>query len=132
VHPHTRWLLAFLFTQAVEVPIYARALAGTRWARHALLIAFGASAITHPIVWFVIPHLWSDLYLALLAPHPALHLARTAHYVGMAILAETFAVAVEAIYLRRFGPRRALVWSLAANGASVTLGLLSRAAFGLP
>jgi hypothetical protein len=132
VHPNTRWLFAFLFTQAVEVPIYARALAGTRWARHALLIAFGASAITHPIVWFVIPHVWSDLYLALMAPHPALQLSRLPHYVAMAILAEAFAVAAETIYLGRFVPRRALVWSLSANAASLTLGLLSRAAFGLP
>ena len=50
----------------------------------------------------------------------------------MVLLAESFAIAVEALYLRAFDVRRAIAWSLLANGASVTLGLLSRAAFGWP
>jgi hypothetical protein len=39
------WLIAFAFTQAVEVPIYLRAGAGWR-------AAFLASTLTHPFVWF--------------------------------------------------------------------------------
>ncbi|MCC6551948.1 MAG: hypothetical protein IT372_02855 [Polyangiaceae bacterium] len=103
------WLSAFLFTQVVEVPIY-RGLAGTGW-----LPAFGASALTHPIVWFVIPSLWRD------------------NYWGMVALAETFAVVAEAIYLGvGFGVKHPLRWSLLANAASAGLGLASRAAFGWP
>src|SRR5262249_35014609 len=55
------WIYAFLFTQAVEVPIYVFALRGgpetppQRALAKRVLIAFGASALTHPIVWFVIP-----------------------------------------------------------------------------
>ena len=50
------WAFAFLFTQVVEIPIYMRGL------RVGPVKAFGASAITHPVVWFVIPHLFSAVY----------------------------------------------------------------------
>ena len=102
------WLLAFAFTQVVEVPIYRRALGGRT------LVAFGASALTHPIVWFVFPEL----------PLPG--------YVAMVVAAETFAWLVEAAWLRAFGLERALAWSAIANAASLGLGLASRAAFGVP
>jgi hypothetical protein len=103
------WLLAFLFTQLVEVPIYWRLL------RCRPLTAFGASAITHPIVWFVIaPPNW-----------PAPYLVR-------AITAELFAWLVEAAYFRLLGHRRALLVALGANLASVALGLGCRALFGFP
>lgn len=104
------WLFAFAFTQVVEVPIYRRALGDRRWAT---AIAFGASALTHPVVWFVFPRLF-------------------AHYLTMVVAAEVFAWLVEAAYLRAFGLRRALWWSFVSNGASFSLGLLSRALFGRP
>ncbi|APR75547.1 Hypothetical protein A7982_00893 [Minicystis rosea] len=118
------WLSAFLFTQAVEVPIYLTALrrapadveapfTGTA----ALAAAFSASLITHPIVWFLIPRI------------PA------SSYVEMALRAETFAVVVEGIYLYALGAMRlrpALLTSLIANAISVSLGLLSRSLFGWP
>ncbi|AKT37455.1 hypothetical protein [Chondromyces crocatus] len=105
----TAWLSAFLFTQCVEMPIYARC-ARTGWGP-----AFGASALTHPIVWFVMPELLPGNYWVMVA------------------VAEAFAVVAEAVYLR-FGFRleRALLWSLLANGASFSIGLLSRHAFGWP
>jgi hypothetical protein len=99
------WLQAFVFTQLVEVPIYRRALGGRT------AVAFGASALTHPVVWFVFPRLGLGGYAASL--------------VG----AELFAVLVEAAWLRAFGLRRALAWSAAANAASLALGLASRALF---
>lgn len=107
------WLLAFAFTQVVEVPIYLRALDGR------FGVAFGASAITHPVVWFVFP--WA---FARLLP--------SVGYWPMVAAAEAFAVAVEAGWLAAFGLRRAPLWSLGANGASLGLGLLSRALFGHP
>jgi hypothetical protein len=104
------WLSAFLFTQLVEMPIYRRGL-GVSW-----LAAFGASALTHPIVWFVI-----------------FHDAVRWDYTTKAVAAELFAWLAEAAYFRFcFGRKKALVWALLANAASVALGLISRALFGAP
>jgi len=103
------WLSAFLFTQVVEMPIYAR-LARAGW-----IAAFGASALTHPIVWFVIPALVPGDYWVMVA------------------VAETFAVVAEALYLHfGFQVRRALLWSLLANASSASLGMMSRYLFGWP
>lgn len=103
-----RWLRAFLFTQLVEVPIYRFGL------RTSLLRAFGASAITHPIVW----------YVAVLSGWDAPWAVRVS-------VVETFAVVVEALWFGvTFGARRGLVWSLVANATSFSLGLLSYRWFG--
>ncbi len=108
------WARAFAFTEIVEAPIYWR-LARVRWWR-----ALAASAITHPFVWFAFPLLtkldveWSHAMLS----------------------AEVFAWLVEAVFLRATRPAvplvRAALISLVANGASVTLGLVSRKLLGLP
>ena len=103
------WLIAFVFTQAVEVPIYSVGL------RVGLLPAFGASAITHPILWFAI--------------FPYLPLPRF----WLVIVGESFAFLVEAAYFAFvFRRRHVLVWSALANGASFGTGLLSRWLFGIP
>ncbi len=104
----TRWLVAFALTQAFEVPLYLRAGASGR-------TAFLASAFTHPVVWFGFPWLLGDL-----------------DYWSMVLAAEVFAVAVEALWLRAHGVRRALLWSLGANTASALTGLLLRSLFGVP
>lgn len=106
-----RWLVAFAVTQAVEVPIYMLALRG-RFA-----IAFAASLITHPFVWFAFPLLGRALGLG---------------YLSMVLLAEAFAVGVEALLLHRSGLERAWAWSLSANATSVGVGLASRALIGWP
>jgi hypothetical protein len=100
------WALAFGFTQVVEVPIYLRV---TRSFSTSLL----ASALTHPIVWFVFPLL-------------------PLGYWPMVACAEAFAVLVEAAWLHKRGARRPLLLSLLGNGASFSLGLLSRELFGVP
>lgn len=104
------WLSAFLFTQLVEIPIYMRGL------RCSFLVAFGASALTHPLVWFLF---FSPRW--------------EAPYAGKLAAAELFAWLAEAAYFR-FGWKkpRALPWALAANAASLALGLLSRRLFGGP
>lgn len=123
------FLIAFGITQLVEVPIYARALRDARlpFARNTFvsraIVAFGASLLTHPIVWFAMPSVTLALYRASLragAP-PLDELGRTLLY---GALAETLAVIVEALYLRLFRVRHALVWSLVANAASVLVGTL--------
>jgi hypothetical protein len=103
------WAIAFLFTQMVEVPIYAVGL------RVGLFPAFGASAITHPVLWFVI--------------FPYLHVS----YFWLIVIGESFAFLVEAAYFAFvFRRRRALLWSALANAASFSAGMLSRRLFGVP
>jgi hypothetical protein len=103
------WTVAFAFTQLVEVPIYAKGL------RVGAFAAFGASAITHPILWFL---------LFPLLPVP---------YVWRVVIGEAFAFLVEAAYFAYvFRRQRALLWSALANGASFGLGLLSRRLLGAP
>lgn len=113
------WLSAFAFTQAVEVPLYVialrrSALRDRSWLVHAA-IGFGASAVTHPIVWFVIPGLPASSF--------AERVAR----------AEVFAVVVEGLYLfawKAYDLRRALLISLGINAASASSGLLAARLFG--
>ena len=128
--PYVRaWMWAFLFTQAVEVPIWAYALREHRrpapgrnpWPAWANVAAgFGASLVTHPVVWFVIPF------------HTLVPQSSPSWYGVMVAEAETFAVVVEAVYTGALGLRWSLGWSLVANGASAGLGLLSRYLFGWP
>jgi hypothetical protein len=104
------WLRAFLFTQLVEIPIYMRGL------RCSLPVAFGASALTHPVVW-------------LLFFNPRWQ----APYLGKLVAAELFAWLAEAAYFGLVWKRsRAWLWALVANAASLALGLLSRRLFGGP
>jgi hypothetical protein len=124
-----RWLVAFVITQAVECPIYVRVF------RVRLAVAFGASTITHPFVCFVFPWLWRSLYLAFVSARPSFALSPDAYFFGYGVLAEGFAVLVEAFYLARvarLGGRRALVASIAANSASGLSGLLCSYLTGWP
>lgn len=111
-----RWLVAFAATQLVEIPIYLfaqrrhplaqrRATAPPRLAAQ-LWIAFAASAITHPIAWGL---------GAVLRP-----------FWVYALVAETFAVVIEALWLRRHGVPQAAWWSLTANAASVAAFIAAR------
>lgn len=102
------WLSAFAFTQLIEVPLYSYLLGCSG------LRAFGASALTHPVIWCVFPYL---------------HLG----YAWAVALAEVFAWLAETAYFARpYGVRRALATALLANGASAVLGSLSRWLFGVP
>ena len=108
--PIRAWFIAFVFGQLVEIPIYMWGLSVS------LPIAFGASAITHPLMWFGIfgPH-WH------------------AGYLSKAVTGELFAWLGEAAYFALlFGKRRAWLWSLIANAASLGTSLLSRHYFGVP
>lgn len=109
------WLSAFAFTQLIETPLYAMALsrAGGR-GRSRWLVAFGASCLSHPLIFIVLPRYWSGSYL---------------NYV---LVAEGVAVAIEASWLTAFGLPRSVWWAVAVNGASVALGLGARALFGWP
>jgi hypothetical protein len=103
------WLVAFFFTQLFEMPLYWRATRSLR-------VSFFASAITHPVVWFVFPRLMQV----------------GASYELMVAAAETFAVGVEAWWLHANGVKRAFWWSLGVNAFSATLGFVMRATVGFP
>lgn len=106
-----RWVVAFAFTEIVEVPIYRRMLGS------GFLEALGASAVTHPLLWFVF------------VPAVRGHLT----YVQYAAIGEVLVVLVEAAYFALvFARKRALLASIAANGASYLLGLVAHALFGWP
>jgi hypothetical protein len=107
------WAVAFLFTEAVETPIYAIAL------RHfdrvpCLILAFGASLLTHPFVWLFVSAVGDDGYWKAV------------------VIAEIFAVLVEAGYLRALSVSSVLGWSIFANASSFGLGLLSRMIWNIP
>jgi hypothetical protein len=93
-----------MLTQVVEIPIYRQGLRQGFWA------SFGASAITHPLVWlFLASHVCGAPWKLQLAA------------------AELFAWLTEAAYFRfGFGCRQALVWTLVANGSSFMAGIASR------
>ena len=115
------WFQAFVFTQALEFPIYRRLLPASR------LESLAASAITHPAVWFVFPLLQRRAEWT---------------YLSMVTAAELFAWWGEALWFwwqlrllpgdTRPSFRRCLGVSLLANGTSLGLGLLSRTLFGVP
>ena len=97
------WLVAFFFTQLFEIPLYYRVTRSVR-------VAFLASALTNPIVWFVFPEL-----MKLGVP-----------YAAMVALAELFAVIAEAYWLKVNGVPRALLWSFLANTVSASCGFVLR------
>ena len=103
-----RWLTAFLFTQLVEMGIYVRAFPESRPLRERLAIAFCASGITHPLVWYVIPDAAGSLGIS---------------WWSTVAIAESFAVLAEAALLASFGVPRPLLWALLANGTSFLIGL---------
>lgn len=131
----TSWLSAFAFTQLLEVPIYLAAFARDGASVPAdrprrVGLAFLASALTHPYVWFVFPLVfYSAAWDALGRRAPALIEHR---YALFFVVAEAFAVLVEALLLRACGLRRALAWALLANATSAGLGFFARYYIGWP
>ena len=104
-------MVAFAFTEIIEVPIYRRMLGS------GVFEALGASTITHPLLWFV--------FVPAMRP--------LVSYEAYAAIGETLVVLVEAIYFRLiFQRKRALAASLVANGASYFLGLVAHTLFGWP
>lgn len=115
------WLVAFFFTQLFELPIYWRATRALRvpgqegGVAHSLRVGFLASAMTHPVVWFVFPVL----------------MGFGVRYWVMVVAAEVFAVVAEAVWLHESGVPRAFWWSLGANAFSASCGFALRELTGI-
>ena len=112
----TLWFKAFLLTVIVETPLAATLLrpAEPRLARRIALVLF-ANVASHPAVWFIFP--------ALGLP-----------YIPTLVLAEAWTVPSEALFYRLVFEKTTAVEasgiSALANGASLGIGLLIRAATG--
>jgi hypothetical protein len=115
------WFVSFLFTQAVEIPIWT----GLSWRAVRLWRAALAGAlctcVTHPLLWFVWPRvffLWREW------PFP---FSRYSAY----LVTGEFLVAVIESMIFYFAARpgrfsKALAISFIANAASLGLGVLAR------
>ncbi len=112
------WVFAFVFTQFVEIPIYVRGL------RVRPLIAFGASALTHPVVWFVIPGIFRALDRFFLGHGARFVLDPTYRFIAFGVLCEGFAFVAEGFYFMAFRRKRPFLWSLVANGVSASVGYI--------
>lgn len=134
------WFNAFLFTQALEVPIYYAVLGRRADPRGVLLapesrrwrlgFAFLLSMATHPYVWFVIPSLfYGQVWDRVTYAAPWLEAWR---YTAYFVVAESFAVVAEALLLRALRVPRAFLWALVANMTSALTGLALRALVGWP
>lgn len=109
-----RWLSAFLFTAAVEVPVVILLLRSTGkpvW--RLLILAIVAQCASHPAVWFIFPTLGLK-------------------YWNMILVAESWAVLSETVIYFGLNDKvklsRALLVSLFANGMSYGFGLASQIA----
>ena len=127
-NPLDTWAGAFCLTQLVEIPIYLTAArkfpASRRWC-----FAAGASAITHPVVWFVFP--WEFNHGIQIAPTelPMVWFSfgwESSPYLAVVLAAETFAILTEALWGRLFHVPSPFRWSLLANLSSIAAGLLVR------
>lgn len=94
------WVFAFTLTQAVEIPIWMRAHKKPL----RVVKALGASAITHPLLWWIFMPMWHGSYWSSI------------------VVGEALVIAIEAAYARALGVKRPLAWSFVANVASTAVG----------
>jgi len=99
------WLTSFLLTNALELPVLLLVFRDVSRKR-VLLVGMLATSLTHPVLWWVWPHVVSD-------------------YTTAVLTGEILIVCVEAIVLGlglQVGWRKALAGSALANGTSMVLG----------
>lgn len=119
----TAWLSAFFVTSCIEAPLYAVACRSRqsprpmRWPS-VVVVALGASAITHPPLWFGL--IWLD----------QTHLPNDLEWTVSVAVAELAVVAVEGAWLRLWRVPFAWRWAFGVNAASVAVGYTLRALVG--
>ena len=102
-NPYAAFAISFAAAALIKTAVYLQPLP------RRVLAALLATAITHPIVWFIFPRVW-----------PA------GHVETMVLCSQIFAVAIEGAYLASFSVKRPLVWALMANALSFCAALLLR------
>lgn len=112
-HPPTfaHWLGLYAKTLAVEIPVYVWLTRGTVPPRRAALAALACSTITHPILIYLWPRLFTDYQPYIVS--------------GELLVAATEAV-VFYLLARPVTWTRAVAVSFIANAASYGVGLLTR------
>ena len=104
------WIMAFSITQVVEITV-----GSLFWkdedisTKRKCLTIFGASLITHPMVWFVFPNIQHEGGFS---------------YEEYLLMAEGYAYSVEAFYYYVVKVKRPILLSIATNTCSFLLGLL--------
>ena len=102
------WPFAFAITELIEVSI-----GWIIWRENSIskkrkfAILFGASLLTHPVVWFVLPFFMFETY----------------SYEKYLIVAESFAFIAEATYYYCLHVQRPILLSLVANMCSFLTGI---------
>lgn len=105
-----RWLLAFVWTLALELPIYTRWLRPRLSGRALVGLVFAINAVSHPLLWFAMPRFTPyTTYLA----------------VGESgvVLIEATLIAI-ALHRQPGSLRTGFLASLSANAFSTAVGLL--------
>ena len=97
------WLKLFILAQLIELPIYYKLIEAHNVKK--LLLGFGASAITHPLLWFMMP--WDS-----------------APFLLLLVIGEAAVFIVEGIFLKSFGIKNPFYISTLANSASMITGVL--------
>jgi len=102
--------MAFLLTQVIEISAASLVWRDpkVKWFRKACIV-FGASLITHPMVWFVFPKIRS---------------AGGFSYEEYLLMAESYAYGVEILYYYVMKVRRPFLLSIVANTCSFLTGVL--------
>ena len=105
-----RWLLAFVWTLALELPIYTLWLRGKTSGRALVGLVLAVNAVSHPLLWFAMP--------------------RFTPYTTYLVVGESGVVLIEAAIIaialahRPGNLRAAFLASLTANAFSTVVGLL--------
>lgn len=121
------WLLAFAITQIIEVPIYYCFCVPKRF-----WVAFGASAITHPLLWGFVPDLWQNHGWTVVQMAGGWLDSPRAQDIFVTTEAELAIVVIEGLWFHALGAKNPFLWSLIGNSASCGFGLFLQATIGWP
>ena len=104
------WIMAFTLTQVIEITVGMlfwrdKEVSSLR----KISILFGASLITHPMVWFVFPQIRDEGGFS---------------YGEYLLMAESYAYGVEALYYYAFRVQRPILLSVIANTCSFLTGVM--------
>lgn len=78
------WARSFLFTLAVEVPVYAVVTRGVVPRGRAMLAGAAGTCLTHPLLWFVWPRVIADHDLGLASGEALVALVETCTFLALA------------------------------------------------
>ena len=103
------WIMAFTLTQVIEITVGMLFWRDDKVSSpKKVAILFGASLITHPMVWFIFPQIRDEGGYS---------------YGEYLLMAESYAYGVEALYYYAFRVKRPILLSVLANSGSFLTGV---------